>query len=177
MECYLNYSKDTIEREGVERSKRIVKASDLVLFVIDSTQTYPINLYNELLNLTKENRVLTVLNKIDLNNEINQKVDSRISCLTGEGIEDLLSLMKEKSFSGFNYSENTAILTNFRHFNALDNAKTHLRDSIEALNENMSGEFIAIHLRNAETCLGEIIGKVTSEDILNNIFSKFCIGK
>ena len=173
----IRYSEDTIEREGVDRSKRIVKDSDLILLVVDATQPYPINLYNELLNLTKKNQILIVLNKIDLNNEIVQKVDAKISCLTGEGIENLLSLMKEYSIGELNYSEKNAILTNIRHFEALNSAKEHLSNSIEALNENMSDEFIAVHLRNAETCLGEIIGLVTSEDILNNIFSKFCVGK
>ena len=173
----IRYSEDLIEREGVDRSKQIVKESDLILFVVDAIRPYPINLYNELLNLTKKERVLIILNKIDLYNEVSRKVDVRISCLTGEGIEHLLSIMKKKSLGGFNYTEKIALLTNLRHFNALDSAKAHLINSIQALNENMSGEFIAIHLRNAETCLGEIIGLVTSEDILNNIFSKFCIGK
>jgi tRNA modification GTPase len=53
----------------------------------------------------------------------------------------------------------------------------NLNNSINALNENLSEEFISVHLRNAETCLSEIIGQVTSEDVLNNIFSNFCIGK
>jgi tRNA modification GTPase len=173
----IRHSEDSVEKEGVDRSKRIIKDSDLVLFVVDVTQPYPDKLYNELLNFTKKEHILIVCNKIDLRNDITPISDVRISCRTGDGIEDLLSIIKNKSFGGFYYSENSAILTNSRHFIALSRAKEHLYGSIQALVEKMSGEFIAIHIRNAETCLGEIIGKVTSDDILNNIFSRFCIGK
>jgi tRNA modification GTPase len=173
----IRYSDELIEREGVERSKRIVKEADLVLLVLDATKPYPLKLFEELVNITKEERIFKILNKIDLNNEVNFNADTRISCLTGEGIDDLIILLKKYSLGEVNYSEDTAILTNLRHFNALESARINLNNSINALNENLSEEFISVHLRNAETCLNEIIGQVTSEDILNNIFSNFCIGK
>jgi tRNA modification GTPase len=68
-------------------------------------------------------------------------------------------------------------VTNSRHFDALVRAKEHLAHCLASLNENRSSEFVAVDLRLAIEDLGEIIGVVTSEDILNNIFSRFCIGK
>jgi tRNA modification GTPase len=76
-----------------------------------------------------------------------------------------------------NYSEKSAVVSNLRHFNCLQKAKEHLLAAKDSSTKNMSGEFISVDLRNAVSSLGEIIGEVTSEDILNNIFTKFCIGK
>jgi tRNA modification GTPase len=173
----IRYTNDFIEKEGVERSKQIVRESDLILMVVDTIQGFSQSLYEALLQLTNKERIITVLNKIDLKNEFNLDVDVRISCLTGDGIDDLLELLKNRSFGTYNFSEDSAVLTNSRHFVALENAKLHLINSKDALSNKMSGEFISFHLRNTESCLSEIIGLVTTEDLLNNIFSKFCIGK
>ena len=69
------------------------------------------------------------------------------------------------------------MVSNLRHKTALERSVDHLRKAIDSINRNLSGEFISVDLRNAESALGEIIGKVTTDDILNNIFSQFCIGK
>ena len=66
---------------------------------------------------------------------------------------------------------------NLRHFDALNRAKENLQYARKSIDEKLTGEFIAVDLRNAENALSEIIGKVTTEDILNNIFTKFCVGK
>ena len=85
--------------------------------------------------------------------------------------------MKKKSLGIESYTEKTAILSTLRHSEALNRAKGHLINSKNSLLSKLSGEFVSLDLRNAEDALGEIIGVVTSEDILNSIFSKFCIGK
>ena len=90
---------------------------------------------------------------------------------------NILKLLKKKAVGAETYSEKTAIISNIRHFNALEKANSNLLNAIESIDNIMSGEFIAVDLRNAEQALGEIIGKVTTDDILNNIFEKFCIGK
>jgi tRNA modification GTPase len=75
------------------------------------------------------------------------------------------------------YTERSAIVSNMRHYNCLRKANANLEKSLVSIKNNYSGEFIASDIRSAAISLGEIIGEVTSEDILNNIFSKFCIGK
>jgi tRNA modification GTPase len=76
-----------------------------------------------------------------------------------------------------NYSERTAIVSSVRHYDCLTKAKESLKRALKTVSENLSGEFLASDLRAAETSLAEIIGEVNPEDILDNIFSKFCIGK
>ncbi|MDX1699438.1 MAG: tRNA uridine-5-carboxymethylaminomethyl(34) synthesis GTPase MnmE, partial [Melioribacteraceae bacterium] len=84
---------------------------------------------------------------------------------------------KSKSIIADTFSEKNVLVTSLRHKNALQDSVNYLRKAVKSIDENLSGEFISVDLRNAESALGEIIGKVTSDDVLNNIFSQFCIGK
>ncbi len=170
-------SKDEIEKEGVIRSRRAVKDSDLILFLGDVEQLFSEELYSELQELNKQENIIKVLNKIDLKETNNVKADVKLSAKTGEGISNLLNLLKEKSLGNSSYSEKTAIVSNMRHYECLKRAKENLHTAGESAKNKMSGEFISVDLRNAENDLAEIIGEVTNDDILNNIFTKFCIGK
>jgi len=173
----IRISENEIEKEGVLRSREVVKNSDLILFINDVEQNFPPDLYNELKSLNKEENIINVLNKTDLYKKTKIKTDIKISALTGDGITDLFDLMKSKIFGNSNYSEKNAMVTNERHYNCLLKTKEVLNNVINSITNQMSGEFIAVDLRNALNNLGEIIGEVTSDDILNNIFTKFCIGK
>lgn len=173
----IRLTEDVIEKEGVFRSRDAVKNSDVVIFLNDIETGLSEDLYKELLDLTSEEKILRVINKIDLNKNHGINCDVEISALTGEGIENLFTKMKEKAIGSESYSEKTAIVSNLRHYKALQKAKEYLIMAKESVLSGMSGEFISVDLRNAESSLGEIIGKVTTDDILNNIFSKFCIGK
>ena len=173
----IRLTEDAVEKEGVTRSRETVKKADIILFIDDNETGFSEDLYKQLLTLTEEDRILRVKNKSDL---LLNKKDSRalnVSAKTGEGIESLFDEIKTKSFGSDNYSEKTAIVNNSRHRNALEKAVENLDNGISSANADLSGEFIAVDLRNAAEALGEIIGKVTSDDILNNIFSSFCIGK
>ena len=170
-------SKDEIEKEGVTRSRRAVKDSDLILFLGDVEQFFSEELYLELQELNKQENIIKVLNKIDLKDTNNVKADVKLSAKTGEGISNLLNLLKEKALGNSSYSEKTAIVSNMRHYECLKRAKENLLKARESTKNKMSGEFISIDLRNAGNDLAEIIGEVTNDDILNNIFTKFCIGK
>lgn len=103
--------------------------------------------------------------------------DVKISVLNGTGMDELLELLKEKSLGSNSFTEKSAVINNVRHYNALSKAKLDLTDAISSMGNNLSGEFISVYLRAAEESLGEIIGVVTTDDILNNIFDNFCIGK
>jgi tRNA modification GTPase len=173
----IRLSEDSIELEGVRRSNEVIVNADLVLFVNDVEQGYSEDLYNELWQLTGKGRILTVMNKIDLGIKTDTFDGVQISAITGQGIENLITIMKRSTISNANYSEKSAIVSNIRHFQCLRSARDGLSNAMLSVNQNYSGEFIAVDLRNATDFLGEIIGEVTSEDVLNNIFSKFCIGK
>jgi len=173
----LRSTSDKIEKEGVTRAIEIIKTADVVLFVSDLENSFPDSIYTQLTENCEIERIIKVLNKIDLVRNSTIFSDIKISCKTGEGIDTLLSLLKKKALHGEIYTEKTAILTNVRHFNALYKAKELLEKAVGSIKQNYSGEFISVDLRSAENQLNEIIGVVTSDDILNNIFSKFCIGK
>lgn len=170
-------SEDFIEKEGVLRSKDVIKTADIVLFMNDVNTGFSSDLYNELSSLSSEEKILKVVNKIDLKKNIESRFDIGISTKTGEGIEQLFSQLKTKALGTQSYTEKTAIVSNIRHFSILSKAKENLQSAINSIKDKMSEEYISVDLRNAEISLGEIIGKITSDDILNNIFSKFCIGK
>lgn len=170
-------SDDEIEKEGVIRSRDAVKNSDLILFMGDVNLLFPHELYNELLGLNKPEHIIKVLNKIDLKKDEDAGADVLISAKTGEGINTLFESMKNRVFKNSDYSEQSAIVSNIRHYNCLKKAKESLINAKKSAWEKMSGEFISVDLRTAESNLAEIIGVVTTDDILNNIFSKFCIGK
>lgn len=173
----IRVTEDIIEKEGVIRSREAVKNADIVLFMNDVIGGFSSDLFNQLLEITSEERIIAVMNKIDLNRTGTFRADVKISAKTGEGIDELFSKLKEKAVGSQSYTEKTAIITNLRHYYALKKANENLQYARNSLNEKLTGEFIAIDLRNAEMALSEIIGKVTTEEILNNIFAKFCIGK
>jgi len=173
----IRLSENLIEVEGVRRSNEAIVNSDFVLFVNDVEQGYSKDLFNELQQLTGGERIIPVINKIDLGIKTDVGDAVKISATTGQGIENLITRMKQCAIGNANYSEKSAIVSNIRHIHCLRSAKDSLSEAIVSLNQKYSGEFIAVDLRSAVDFLGEIIGEVTSEDVLNNIFSKFCIGK
>jgi len=185
----LRFSQDEIETEGVKRSYEKIKEADLILFLIDSTGTR--NEIKENLDYFKKefsssNNILC-FSKTDLIKDLNALKKSNrstdanpvfISIFNIETMEKLKKRMTEK----FTYSVNLEkkdklILTNIRHKNCLENVIVSLDKSLESLENGMSGEFISLDLRNAIHHLGEITGEFTNDEILNNIFSTFCIGK
>jgi len=173
----IRVSEDTIEKEGIIRSRETVRNADVVIFLEDVEPTESKDLLIDLLKLTNSDKIIKVVNKIDLNKDSNKDADVKISAKTGEGINLLFKKLKEKTIGNESYTENTAIVTNLRHHNCLKKTRENLINARESILQKMSGEFISVDLRNAEMNLAEIIGEVTSDDILNNIFMKFCIGK
>jgi len=173
----IRISEDVIEKEGVLRSRQAVRDADLVLLMDDVEQEKSEDLLREISSLTDPDKILTVLNKMDLKNESAAGYDAGVSAVTGEGIEKLFHIMKEKALGSSSYSEKNAVISNSRHYDCLRRANESLQKAEESISSKMSGEFIAVDLHKAADDLGEIIGIVTSDDILNNIFTKFCIGK
>jgi tRNA modification GTPase len=173
----LRASDDIIEKEGIERSREAVRKSDLVLFVGDVNVGFSSILEKDLTDLNSTVEIVKVLNKIDLGIQGSYSEDFRISAVNGLGIIELINGLKNIVLQNSSYSEKSAVVTNVRHYDCLKKAKNNLLNSKNTATSNLSGEFLASDLRAAETALAEIIGEVTTEEVLNNIFSKFCIGK
>jgi tRNA modification GTPase len=173
----IRLSEDEIEKEGVIRSRSAIKNADIVLIIEDIFMNGTNEILSEIKGIVKENKILNVVNKIDLDKSFNKPADVYISALTGEGIETLFNRIKVCAFGTSAYTEKSAIVSSLRHFNCLKKANENLENALASLGKHLSGEFISIDIRSAATSLGEIIGEVTSEDVLNNIFSRFCIGK
>ncbi|MEE9430896.1 MAG: tRNA uridine-5-carboxymethylaminomethyl(34) synthesis GTPase MnmE [Melioribacteraceae bacterium] len=173
----IRITEDEVEKEGVERSRKAVKEADIVVLINDVNSEFPKNLYSELLTLTTKGKIIQLDNKIDLSSNNKSKDILSISAKTGDGFDLFIKALKEKSISENSFSEKSVIVSNLRHKTALEKSALHLNKAIESIDKKYSGEFISVDLRNTESELGEIIGEVTSEDILNNIFSQFCIGK
>lgn len=171
---------DIIEAEGVRRSLKAINDSDIILFLSDDDNFNLSEIHPDLNEENLKEKIIKVRNKSDLISNLDISKQNEyiyISAKTSFGIEHLLNALSNKVLNSNIYSEETAIISNERHYYSLIKAKEFLLKARESLTNNLSGEYVAVDFRNALEAMEEIIGKVTSEDILNNIFSKFCIGK
>ncbi len=167
-------SEDDIENIGIERAETIIRSADVAVFVVDFGQGV-----NEedarVLQMLQGKPIIKVVNKADiLKDETESDADVYTSAVTGEGIEKLKTLLLEKSFG--ERSEDSAFLIEERHFDALSRAEESLRRAIVAC-ESQPLDLIGIDVKEAWDCLGEITGETATEAIIEEIFSKFCVGK
>lgn len=180
----LRNSSDQIESEGIKRSYKKIEESDLILYLIDSSQNDKQK--KEDLEYFKNNfderKSIPVYTKSDLEkaDSVNDKINTviEISLLKDESIELLKIAMIEKTRIGdIKFSSGDIILTNLRHKICLENVVDSLREAVKTIDDKMSGEYISVDLRKSLSHLGEVTGEVTNDEILNNIFMNFCIGK
>ncbi|MBT4218302.1 MAG: GTP-binding protein, partial [Flavobacteriales bacterium] len=168
---------DTIENLGIEKTLEKANKSEIILFIIDANQELESQLM-ELNKVRKDNiaRVLVIVNKIDLC-DVDLKEDYiSISAKNGEGI----SALKNKLLNFINtekISENDSIVSNLRHYEQLQLTLHEINSIINGMGNNISGDLLSINIRQALFHLGSITGEVTTDDLLGNIFGKFCIGK
>ena len=174
----LHESGDIIERRGMEIAREMRSAADIVLVVHDSRGGIKHEDPEH-----SDSRVLNVYNKADLIDEDQATALSDagvllISARTGRGLDDLIRILAESAKAMIGESEGgTVLVTNARHAQCLRQGLEAVRKAEAAASAGMSEEFIAAELRIAADQLGEMIGAVTPDDILNSIFSRFCIGK
>lgn len=173
---------DEIEERGIEKTFEKLNKADLVIYIFDAVVTEEDMLREELKMLrTGAKPVIPVANKADLANIDSLRVKWAnmpetlfVSGKLGE-ISELLDVLKQKS-TELNQSSQT-LVNNSRHYEALHQSSVSLEAVLEGLNSGLSGDLLALDIRKALYHLGEITGQVTSEDLLANIFSRFCIGK
>ncbi len=178
----LHATTDSLEQMGIDRTHRAIGKANIVMQIVDATQdTYP------RLELQAEQIHLLIINKIDtLSQQQLQELQTRafapttrvvmLSAKSGEGCEKLLSELRQcVDTSALERGE--IIVSNNRHISALGNAKSALEKATHALETQLTSDLLAEELRQVSHHLGEILGTITPEGILQTIFSKFCIGK
>ena len=169
-------AEDLIEAEGIQRTVRQIEAADLLLEIADASRPKPVDAVFP----ASAAKHLLVLNKTDLGEHVSwSDTDAvRLSCDSGEGFESLSKAIRDSlHFSEVDWGEH-AVAINVRHQTSLMQARTALLAALELLDDSASDpELAAIDLREALDALGEIPGRVDTEDLLGVIFSSFCIGK
>ena len=172
---------DIIEAKGVERTLERMKQAKLIIYMVDSLQT-PDELEEQLRDLQKiDIPYLAVVNKADLFND-QQKVEFAkrevlfLSAKENIGVEELkIALLAKVNLLSINTSE--TLVSNIRHLEALKNTEIALVNVLNNIDNPVTSDFLAMDIKQALHYLGEITGTVTTDDLLENIFSKFCIGK
>jgi tRNA modification GTPase len=177
----LRETTDGIETLGIERTRRAMSDSDLVLLVLDgSSDVGPAD--RELIDQTKNTRRLVVMNKSDLpgfnvpTSCLDEAQPINVSARTGEGLATLRAAILA-SVNSNGVDEGGLLITNARHYDLLCSTQRELDAAREALRERQSEELVLVPLHNALRFLGQITGETTTEDILSEIFATFCIGK
>ncbi len=172
---------DTIESLGIDRSKECIKNAELVLFVVDSVtglEDEDVEIFN---SLNKKN-VIVILNKSDVADiNIDKIFDGfttiKLSAKTGDGLQNLSSVIEQMFKFGQISAGDTSAITNLRHKEALGAALTSISAAISALQKCVPYDMVSIDLTDCATHLGEITGKTVSDEIVDKIFARFCLGK
>ena len=175
----LRVTQDIIEAEGVKRSIIEMDKADMILFLIDSTDPDFESEWKKAEDLRKEKihvKLLICATKSD-QKHIHKENVLPISAKTGDGINSLRTAMRDAvTLSGVG-EESSLMVTSARHYQALEKADGFLESAKKAVQSNISGEFLSSDLRSALYQLGTITGVITNEDVLDSVFSRFCIGK
>lgn len=168
---------DEIEKIGIERAKKEIKNADIVLFVIDLEREMTKE-ETELLNLLDNSKTILILNKIDnkkLNLKINDKESVEISALKGLNIDKVKKAIYDKAFKN-KIDLSKIVLTNIRHVNLLKECSQNIDNILKNINE-IPFDALAFEIKNVWNLLGKITGETENEEIINEIFSRFCLGK
>jgi len=174
----IHKTNDTIEKEGIERAYKTIKSADLVLYIIDysTKKSDAEETLKEYLPL--DVKYILVTNKIDLckkQDQQNNINENSISAKTGEGIEELIE--KIGLILDFSIEDEDVVFARQRHINALNTIRVFLNEAAFSMEKKEGLEIVAELLRQSLSVFDEIVGKITTDDILDNIFSRFCIGK
>lgn len=175
---------DMVEKIGVEKAKKYVDGADLIIYVVDTSTELDENDY-EIMKLLGNRPSVILMNKSDLkalttSEDIKKYVDRQIipvSVKERTGIEELERVIKEMFFDGEVTCNDEIYITNIRHKTALQETLHSLNLVIKSIEDEMPEDFYSIDLMNAYKELGSIIGEEVEDDLVNEIFSKFCMGK
>lgn len=190
-------TEDAVEKIGVERARSCAEKADLILYVVDSSLELDDN-DRKIVSLIKNKNVIVLLNKDDLINVVTQKDINELfeksvvsegsennykiamiktSVKSGKGLEEFEKTVKDMFFQGRLKSSSEIVITNLRHAEALREACDSLELVKKSIEDGMPEDFYSIDLMNAYSSLGNIIGEEVDDDLVEEIFSRFCIGK
>ena len=185
-------TEDTVEKIGVERAKKYAKDADLIIYVVDASVELD-DSDKEILSLLENKKAIILLNKTDLYSRVDEDqlnafmeevlpvhekiVMIRTSTKENTGMDIFENTIKEMFFAGQLQNNNEIVITNMRHKEALMDVYESLKMVKKSIEEDMPEDFYSIDLMSAYASLGTIIGEEVGEDLVNEIFSKFCMGK
>ena len=175
---------DKVEQIGVNKAKEIAEGADLIIYVVDGSKDIDEN-DKEILEIIKNKKVIVLLNKTDIDrvvdieqlNEIPKEDIIEFSAKAGLGMDELEEKIKDMFYSGEITFNDQVYITNARHKEALENSYNSLLKVKESVDAGMPEDFYSIDLMDAYEQLGLIIGESVEDDLVNEIFSKFCMGK
>ena len=179
----IHETNDIVEKIGVEKAKKYLEEADLVLYVVDAS--VPLTVEDDAIReMITEKRCIVLLNKSDLTVQVTpesfQDMGAEVisvSATEGEGIQDLAHAIREMFFHGDVSYNDEVIITNLRHKNALAEALGSLELVSDSIRSGMPEDFYSVDLLNAYESLGLIIGEAIADDLADEIFAKFCMGK
>lgn len=188
----IRQSENIVEQMGVDLAKKYAANSDLVLYVIDASRPFDEN-DKEIISLITDKKIIVLMNKNDLSPLITEKDVISLLCSMGVtkenyrilstsfrneiGLENIKDEIVDFFFEGKIVTDEEIIITNLRHKEAIEEAKTSLTMVLNSIKMDMSEDFYSIDLMNAYRYLGYILGEEVEDDVVNMIFSKFCMGK
>lgn len=175
---------DIVEKIGVDKARESVEEADLVLYVVDGNKPLDAD-DTQIIGLLEGKKAIIVMNKIDIEQVVDKmwitsKINApvvEISAKTGEGMEELYGIIKDMFFHGKLSMNDEVYITNLRHKQALAEAEQSLEQVLSSINRNMPEDFLSIDLMAAYEQLGTILGESLDDDLANEIFDKFCMGK
>ena len=185
-------TEDVVEKIGVEKAKKYANDADLIIYVVDSSVDLD-DSDKEIISLIENKNTIILLNKTDLSNVVDEQklndfmsevlpehenvVMIRTSTKDNTGIDTFENTIKDMFFKGQLQNNNEIIITNMRHKEALQDTFNSLQMVMRSIEDDMPEDFYSIDLMSAYASLGVIIGEEVGEDLVNEIFSKFCMGK
>ncbi len=181
----IRHTDDVIEKIGIEKSKESFNKADLVIFMVDNSRPLD-DEDREIIEYIGDRKVLAVINKTDLENrldisEIKRKLPNGIFIETSMAREDGISRIEDEIenlvYGGKVKQNDSMMVTNVRHKALLEEASSALRDAASMAGAGEALEFLEIDVNRAYEALGEIIGEAVNEDIINEVFARFCLGK
>ena len=180
-------TEDIVEKIGVDKARKYAAEADLILYIVDAS--VPLNESDEaILEMIKDKKNIVLLNKSDLYTVVTEEMMKerlssasqhiiKISALLDQGIDLFEETIKEMFFQGDLAFNNQVIITNVRHKESLMDAENSLDMVLQSIANEMSEDFYSIDLMNCYSSLGKIIGEEVDDDLVNEIFEKFCMGK
>ena len=176
---------DKVEKLGIEKSKEAFNSADFVIFIMDGSN----NISNEdveIIEYLKERKSLVLINKKDIDQKISSEYIAKLlpysqvietSLINGEGIEEIENAIEELVYGGEVSQKESLMVNNVRHIELLQKSRDSLDDALVMTMNREALDFIEIDVRNAYEFTGEIIGESVNDDIINEVFTRFCLGK